>query len=128
MALDGVLGLELPDPDSVRDLFDVAADEGGPRGAFVQAMVALRLNLDYAEQGAFGDRIGLHGTQLPSGPRAGWTAADVLALAEATHPLDATPELIDDLAWFDGAFRTCRPSELPSPAAPTPAAPSPAAP
>jgi hypothetical protein len=93
----------------------VTTEHGGPAGAFVAALVALRLNLDFAAAGAFGDHVGLHGAQLPSGAHAGWTAADVVALAEATHPTDATAELTSALAWFDGAFRKCRVSDLPSP-------------
>lgn len=115
LALGGVQDLELPDPVAIQDLFAVAAEHGGPSGSFVAALVALRLNLDFAASGAFGAHVGLHGAQLPSGPHAGWTAVDVLALAEATEPTEATVDLIGELAWFDGAYRSCRPSDLPSP-------------
>lgn len=116
LQLGGVQGLDVPDALGVQDVFVVADEEGRP-GAFVAALLALRLNLDFAAAGAFGDHVGLHGAQLPSGPHAGWTAADLVALAEATHPSEASASLVRELAWFDGIYGSCGTRDL---ARPTP--------
>lgn len=88
-------------------------------------MTALKLNIWYADYGAFGDSNALPDAWISTGPYAGYTARQLLAHAEEMNPAECGTDLIDALTDFNEVFEgLCDVGDLDNPIDDEPDAPT----